>query len=136
MSYQTPLTSKTSYGVVKVGDGIDVTNGVISVSPYSVPTYVVLGASPTYTLTTSDYYVGVIATGVATLTLPLTPPDGTQFIIKAEFGNTANIQVSPTAGDFIEGSAGGYLIDIGTSPYSFPSVTLVYRVGNNNWNVV
>ena len=102
MSYQTPLTSKTSYGVVKVGDGIDVTNGVISVSPYSVPTYVVLGASPTYTLTTSDYYVGVIATGVATLTLPLTPPDGTQFIISARpsflisLGYTGTINTATT----------------------------------------
>lgn len=136
MSYQTPLTSTTSYGVVKVGSGIDVANGVISVSPYTVPTTVVLGASPTYAILTTDYYVGVIASGVATVTLPLTPADGTEFVIKAEFGNTANVQVNPSVGDFIEGSAAGYLIDIGTSPYSFPSVTVIYRVGNNNWNVV
>lgn len=135
MSFQTPLTSTTNYGVVKVGSGISVTAGVISVAQGVVATTVVTGASPAYAIVDANEYIGVIASGVATLTLPV-GTDGKEFVIKAEFGNTANVQLNTQAGEFIEGSAGGYLLDIGTVPYSYPSVTVVYRLGNNNWNVV
>ena len=33
------FASKTTYGVVKIGDNIDVTNGVISISDVGVQTY-------------------------------------------------------------------------------------------------
>ena len=48
MSYNTPLSSKTNYGVVEVGTNINVTNGVIDL-PQSVATT----ANPTFATLTS-----------------------------------------------------------------------------------
>jgi len=48
MSYNTPLSSKTQYGVVEVGTNINVTNGVIDL-PQSVATT----ANPTFATVTS-----------------------------------------------------------------------------------
>lgn len=48
MSYNTPLTSKTQYGVVEVGTNINVANGVIDL-PQSVATT----ANPTFATVTS-----------------------------------------------------------------------------------
>lgn len=48
MAYNTPLASKTQYGVVEVGTNIDVTNGVVDL-PQSVATT----ANPTFATLTS-----------------------------------------------------------------------------------
>jgi len=83
-----------------------------------------------YTLTTSDYYVGVNYNGTATIQLPASVT-GTEYIIKDESGllnGTTNvIIVSANPGNTIDGLTKANLV----SPYA--RLTLVF---NNNWNVV
>ena len=133
MSYQTPLGSATSYGVLKVGSGINVTNGVISVPPNGqINTVLVQDADSPYLVTATDEYIGVVGT-IANIGIDLpTATTGRELVIKAEFGNVSNLRLFPQAGDYIEGSGSTYQVDVFAGLY--PSVTLVARDGN--WNIV
>lgn len=132
MAYQSPVTSTLNYGVVKIGTGIDVTDGVISVSEGVINTVLVEDADTPYSVTATDYYIGVVGT-VATITINLpVGTDGRELIIKSEFGNVSDIQVTPQGGEFVEGNGAGYLIEV--IPNLNPSITLVFR--DTNWNVV
>lgn len=133
MAYQSPIASTSLYGVVKVGTGIDVTNGVISVVPNGfVNTVLVEDADSPYSVTADDFYVGVLGT-IPTITIDLpVGVDGRELVIKQEFSNLSAVQITPAGGEFIEGSGAGYLI-----PYlvgNLASVTLIFR--GDNWNVV
>ena len=132
MAYQSPTASTTSYGVVKVGTGIDVTNGVISVSPNGqVNTVLVEDADTPYQVSVDDYYIGVLGTiPVITIDLPV-GVDGRELVIKQEFSNLSAVQITPQVLDFIEGQ-GGYLMPFLVG--SLPSVTLIFR--GDNWNIV
>lgn len=133
MAYNTPVTSTTNYGVVKVGAGIDVTDGVISISEGVINTVLVndVNGQP-YNVSSTDYYIGVVGTvGTITINLPV-GTQGRELIIKSEFDNISDIQITPQSGEYVEGVGAGLLIDVifGLNP----SVTLVFR--DTNWNIV
>ncbi len=129
MAYNSPISSTTQYGVVKVGAGIDVANGIISVSEGVVNTVLVNNAASPYTVTATDYYIGVVGTGVAiTVNLPV-GEDGRTLIIKAEATQLSNVNIVPNGTETIEKVA-TYQILAATDG----SVTLVFR--GTNWNIV
>lgn len=129
MAYNSPISSTTQYGVVKVGAGIDVTNGVISVSEGVVSTVLVNNAASPYAVTATDYYIGVVGTGAAiTIDLPV-GVDGRTLIIKSEAGQLSDINIVPNGTEDIENAAGYQILAA-----SDGSVTLVFR--GTNWNVV
>ena len=134
MAFNSPLASTTSYGVVKVGNGVNVTNGVISVIGNGiVNTHVVDNAASPYTLdsagATPNYYLGVVGTGAA-ITINLTAGiEGRVVVIKSEAGQTSDITINPNGAETIENSA-SYPILAATDG----SVTLIFS--GTNWNVV
>ena len=181
MAYNTPLASKTQFGVVEVGTNIDVVAGVIdlpqSVATTANPTFAtvtstgaitdtgnrvittltagtnitITGTAPSLTINatgtpvvptalvavsgpilTTDYYVGVIAAGPVTLTLPA-GVNGDQYVVKSEFGNLGNVTiVGNTVADTVEGlvSPAGFVLAFAANA----SATLIFR--GTNWNVV
>lgn len=134
MAYNSPLTSTTNYGVVKVGSNITVTNGVISVvGNETVNTQLVNNAASPYTLdsagTTPNYYLGVVGTGAA-ITINLTAgTNGRTVVVKSEAGQTSDITIVPNGAETIENVA-SYTILAATDG----SITLIFR--GTNWNVV
>jgi hypothetical protein len=129
MAYNSPISSTTRYGVVRVGTGIDVTNGVISVSEGVISTVLVENADSPYSVTTTDYYIGVVGTGAAiTIDLPV-GADGRTLVIKCEAGQTSDVTIVPNGTETIENTT-GYQILAATDG----SVTIVFR--DTNWNVV
>lgn len=133
MSYQSPISSTTNYGVVKIGTGIDVTDGIISVTPNGfVNTVLVEDADSPYSVSTTDYYIGVLGT-VPTITVDLpTGIDGRILVIKQEEGNLSAVQITPQSGEFVDGAGAGYLIPF--LPANLASITLIFRM--DNWNIV
>ena len=130
MAYSTPLTSTTRYGVVKVGTGIDVTDGVISVTPNGIINVTsVTDAQSPYTVTANDYYIGATGAGASiTINLPV-GSNGRVLIIKSEAGQTSNITIVPNGAQTIENAASYTILAVTDG-----SITLVFR--NTNWNVV
>lgn len=129
MAYNSPISSTTQYGVVKVGAGIDVTNGVISVSEGVVSTVLVNNAASPYAVTATDYYIGVVGTGLdIQIDLPV-GEDGRELIIKAKAGQLSNVLIVPDGAETIENT-----INYSILAASDGSVTLVFR--GTNWNVV
>ena len=130
MAYNSPVASTTRYGVVEIGAGINVTNGVISVPPNGqVNTTVVEDADSPYTVTSTDYYVGVNGAGAGVIiNLPL-GVDGRELVIKSEAGQTSNITINPNGVQTVENAA-SYSILAATDG----SVTLIFR--DTNWNAV
>jgi hypothetical protein len=129
MAYNSPVSSTTQYGVVKVGAGIDVTNGVISVSEGVISTVLVNNAASPYAVTATDYYIGVVGTGLdIQIDLPV-GEDGRELIIKAEAGQLSNVLIVPDGAETIENT-----INYSILAASDGSVTLIFR--GTNWNVV
>jgi hypothetical protein len=80
------IATKTSLGVVQVGNGIDVTpEGVISVSSPALGCNTIL-IGEDYAAETDDCYIGVNSIGPVTVSLPVDISDGHQIVIKAEMG--------------------------------------------------
>ena len=133
MAYQSPIASDTSYGVVKVGTGIDVTDGVISVIPNGqVNTVLVEDADSPYAVSTTDFYIGVLGTTPSiSIDLPV-GVDGREVVVKQEFSNLSAVAITPASGEFVDGIGAGYTI-----PYlvgALSSITLIFR--DDNWNIV
>jgi hypothetical protein len=130
MAYNSPVASTTRYGVVEIGTGINVTNGVISVPPNGqVNTTVVEDADSPYAVTSTDYYIGVNGAGAGvTINLPV-GVDGRELVIKSEAGQTSDITVNPNGAETVENAA-SYSILAATDG----SVTLIFR--DTNWNAV
>ena len=130
MAYSTPLASTARYGVVKVGTGIDVTDGVISVTPNGIINVTsVTDAQSPYAVTSDDYYIGATGQGGGiTIDLPV-GTNGRVLIIKSEAGQPSDVTIVPNGAQTIENAA-SYTILAATDG----SVTLVFR--NTNWNVV
>ena len=134
MAFNSPLSSTTSYGVVKVGSGIDVTNGVISVVGNNiVNTHAINDAASPYTLdsagATPNYYIGVDGAG-AGVTINLTAGiEGRIVVIKSEAGQTSDITINPNGAETIENGA-SWTIRSNTDG----SVTLLFS--GTNWNIV
>lgn len=182
MAYNSPLASKTNYGVVEVGTNISVAAGIVDI-PQSVattanPTFATLtstgavtdtgnrvlttltagtnititGTAPSLTINSSsnpsvattlisnlqtpysvsltDYYIGVLTLLAVPIIINLpTGTAGDMYIIKSEVGNTGDITINPVLLQTIEGGA-SFSILASTNG----SVTLVFR--GTNWNVV
>jgi len=130
MAYNSPVASTTRYGVVEIGAGINVTNGVISVPPNGqVNTVEVTDADSPYAVVATDYYIGVNGAGAGvTISLPV-GVDGREVVIKSEAGQTSDITVNPSGAETVENAA-SYSILAATDG----SVTLIFR--DTNWNAV
>lgn len=145
MSYLAQPTSKTEYGIVKVGNFINVdTSGIIS-SPeiisgpgitvnYSTSTITVsatgadlihvYGTSTNYTATMDDEYIGINTVTAVTITLPSIVDDGRVYIVKDEYGQgSGKITIQPPGGTLIDKKT-NYVISIPNQ-----SVQIVYRAG-------
>ena len=141
MSYLSQPTSDIDYGVVKVGENINVEDGIISVADIvagpgvtvnTTPTTItisavgadlinVYGTTTNYTATQNDEYIGVNSTSAVTITLPAGVP-GRVYTIKDEHGQgSGKITIQPQAGEKIDNST-TYIISV---PYQ--SVNIVFR---------
>lgn len=134
MAFNSPLSSTTSYGVVKVGSGVNVTNGIISVvGNGTVNTTLVNNAASPYTLdsagATPNYYLGVVGTGAAISILLTAGTEGRVVVIKSEAGQTSDITITPNGAETIENAA-TYTILAATDG----AVTLVFS--GTNWNAI
>jgi len=144
MSYLSESTSKLNYGVVKVGDYINVTeDGIISspaiiagsgisvdytdefitVSATGADLISVYGTTTSYTATADDEYIGVSSASAVTITLPNADP-GRVYYIKDEYGQgSGKITIQPQVGTLIDKKT-NYIISV---PHQ--SVAVVYRAG-------
>lgn len=134
MAFNSPLSSTTNYGVVKVGSGVNVTNGVISVvGNGTVNTKLVNNAASPYTLdsagATPNYYLGVVGTGAAISILLTAGTEGRVVVIKSEAGQTSDFTITPNGAETVENAA-SYTILAATDG----AVTLIFS--GTNWNVV
>ena len=105
------IASKTQLGVVKIGNGISVTeDGLISVKKHDdddkdciLKTTLV---KESYNVSPDDCYVGVDAEKATTVTLPKDPSDGKVIIVKAEMkpplGNR-KVTITTADGTLIDG---------------------------------
>lgn len=134
MAFNSPLASTASYGVVKVGSNISVTNGIISViGNETVNTYTINDAASPYTLdsagATPNYYLNVSGAGGG-VTINLTAgTEGRVVVIKSEAGQTSDITINPNGAETIE-NLGSYTILSATDG----AVTLIFS--GTNWNAV
>lgn len=149
MSYLSQATSKTEYGVTKVGNFIDVTDdGVIS-SPEIIPGpgvtvdyspgYImvsatgadlihVYGTTTSYTATLEDEYIGVYSASTVTISLPF-GVEGRVYIIKDEYGQgSGKITIQPQSSESIDNKA-TYTISVPNQ-----SVQIVFRAGQ--WRII
>ncbi len=145
MSYLAQPTSTQDYGVVKIGDFINVdADGVIS-SPEIIPgpgitvNYTtdfitvsatgadlinVYGTTVNYTATADDEYIGVSSANAITITLPSIADEGRVYIIKDEYGQgSGKITIQPPVGALIDNKI-NYIISVPNQ-----SVQIVYRAG-------
>lgn len=134
MAFNSPLASTTGYGVVKVGSGVNVTNGIISVvGNGTVNTKLVNNAASPYTLdsagATPNYYLGVVGTGAAISIVLTAGTEGRVVVVKSEAGQTSDITITPNGAETIENAA-SYTILAATDG----AVTLIFS--GTNWNVV
>ena len=134
MAFNSPLSSTTSYGVVKVGNGVNVTNGVISVVGNGVVnTTLVNNAASPYTLdsaaVTPNYYLGVEGTGAAISILLTAGTEGRVVVIKSEAGQTSDITITPAGAETIENGANWTILAATDG-----AVTLIFS--GTNWNIV
>lgn len=134
MAFNSPLSSTTSYGVVKVGSGVNVTNGIISVvGNGTVNTKLVNNAASPYTLdsagATPNYYLGVVGTGAAISILLTAGTEGRVVVVKSEAGQTSDFTITPDGAETIENGA-SYTILAATDG----AVTLIFS--GTNWNAV
>lgn len=149
MSYLAQPTSKTEYGVVKVGDFIDVdvdgvisspeiisgpgvtvdySPGFITISATGADLVHVYGTTTSYIATNDDEYIGVSSASAVTITLP-TGTDGRIYMIKDEYGQgSGKITIQPQVGELIDSKV-NYVISI---PYQ--CVNVVFRAGK--WWIV
>ena len=144
MSYLSSATSKTDYGVVRVGNNINVEDGIISTANIVAGTGITITASNTdivissfgadfintvgvntnYTATLDDEYIGVSSASAVTITLPA-GVEGRVYSIKDEYGQgSGKITIAPQTGELIDNKK-TYVIGI---PYQ--SVNTVFRSGN------
>ena len=87
--------------------------------------------SVTATLLVDDLYIDVNVSNAVTLTLPPSPPIGTNYIIKDSSGSagTNNITVSANTGNTVQGSASTSITT------DFGSVQIIYD-GTNKWLII
>lgn len=118
MSYLSQPSSKFDYGVTKIGNNVNVDDGVISVADIvagdgvtvtATPTTItisavgadlihVYGTTTSYTASQDDEYIGVNSTSAVTITLPA-GVQGRVYTIKDEHGQgSGKITILPQVG--------------------------------------
>jgi hypothetical protein len=144
MSYLSEATSKTGYGVVKIGNyiivddegvisspeilpgpgvSVDYTDDFITISATGADLINVYGTTTSYEATKDDEYIGVWSASAITITLP-TAVDGRVYTIKDEYGQgSGKITIQPKPGTLID-NKNNYVIGV---PYQ--SVNVVFRSG-------
>lgn len=148
MSYLAQPASILDYGVVQIGDNINVEDGIISVpaivagagitidattdiitvSATGADLISVYGTTTNYTATEDDEYIGVNSATAVTITLP-SGVTGRVYIIKDEYGQgSGKITIQPQTGEKIDGK-NSYVISV---PYQ--SVGVVFRAGQ--WRII
>jgi hypothetical protein len=134
VSLDADIASKTQLGVVKIGNGIEVTvDGLISVKKsdddYSCDLKTTL-VNESYKVSPDDCYVGVNAEKATTITLPKDPSDGKVVIVKAEMkpplGNR-KVTITTADGTLIDGYE-NCIIQV-----SNETVRMVFRDG---WRII
>lgn len=133
----TATTSVTDSGnrvitTLTAGTNITITGTApsLTINASSTPVYSTVGIDETdspYSVLTSDYYIGVVATAPV-VNLPA-GTNGDTYVIKSESGNTGDITVNPNGTELIEGSASFEIKHVTDG-----SITIIFR--GNNWNVV
>lgn len=148
MAYLAQPTSLTEYGVVRIGNNINVTDGIVSVPQLVAGTGVaietttdtitisssgadiisVYGTTTNYTATEEDEYIGVSSVNAITISLPL-GVSGRVYTIKDEYGQgSGKITIQPKTGETIDGKV-SYVISV---PYQ--SISVVFRAGS--WRII
>jgi hypothetical protein len=148
VSYLAQASSKLDYGVVRVGNNIVVSDGIVSVANIAAgpgitvsyqPELItvsatgadfinVYGTTTNYTATIDDEYIGVFSSNAVTITLP-NGIAGRVYTIKDEYGQgSGKITISPQLGEQIDGKP-TYVIGV---PYQ--SVSVVFRAGS--WRLI
>ena len=145
MSYLAQPTSKLDYGVVKVGEFINVddtgvisspeiisgpgitveyTTASITVSATGADLINVYGTSTNYTVTAADEYIGVSTSSAVIISLPAIADEGRVYIVKDEYGQgSGKITIQPPVGTLIDKKS-NYVISVPNQ-----SVNIVYRAG-------
>lgn len=97
------------------------------INPYEVVHNTTLVTTPTYTVTDTDYYIGVNRAGPVTITIPAGISSGREVVIKDESGNceTHNITVSAT----VDNDAGGFILAVNNG-----AVHMLFR--GNSWRII
>ena len=85
-----------------------------------------LVTSPTYTVQSGDYYIGVNYAGPVTVTLPVSVLSGRNIIIKDESGNCQNNAI--TIAGTIDNDAGGAILQVNNG-----AIDLIFRDG---WRII
>jgi hypothetical protein len=103
------IATKTSLGVVQIGDGIHVTpEGVISCDcedEGSGCNTILVGED--YECTIDDCYIGVNSSGPVSISLPMVVSDGHQIVVKAEMGaplGNRKVTIKTLDGSLIDGA--------------------------------
>lgn len=82
--------------------------------------------TPTYDITTKDFYVGVNYTGSVSISLPTIVKNGTMYIIKDESGNCSNNPI--TVSGNVDNDPGGFILQQDNG-----GIQMIYR---NGWRII
>jgi hypothetical protein len=90
-------------------------------------------ATTTYTLTSSDYYVGINTTNAVTVTIPASLNDGKVYVIKDESGEAGNglnrnITITPSGGETVDGQSTAVINQ------NYGSLTIIKAT--TNWSII
>ena len=149
MSYLSQPTSKTEYGVVQVGNfinvndegvisspeviagpgiTIDYTTDYITVSATGADLIHTYGTTTSYEATLDDEYIGVYSVSAVTITLP-PGVDGRVYYVKDEYGQgSGKITIKPASGELIDNKP-TYVIGV-----PFQCASMVFRAGT--WRLI
>jgi hypothetical protein len=96
------------------------------INPYEVVYNTTLVTTPTYTVDSDDYYIGVNYAGPVTITLPASANSGRMLIIKDEDGDAETNPI--TVLGTVDNDVGGFIIQINNG-----AIQMIYR---NGWRIV
>lgn len=96
------------------------------INPHEVVFNTTLVEEATYSVTSTDYYVGVNYAGNVTITLPTTPDSGRIVVIKDESGN-CSINPITVVGN-VDNDPGGFILQMDNG-----GIQMIYRSG---WRVI
>jgi len=96
------------------------------INPYEVVENTTEVTTSTYTVTPTDFYIGVNYAGPVTITLPTSANSGRMLIIKDEDGDAETNPI--TVLGTVDNDAGGFIIQINNG-----AIQLLYR---NGWRIV